>query len=133
MLGGLVSSETSVRNTNSGISWKLSPTNTARVAAYPVSLSLAKILVFANKLVTIRAMMSRTDIGLTLQLRIPGNQIAGVPNDVIAGMITNVLPWEQVTLTFTPTETGVVELLGEAFGGATFSGYIDDLTITQAA
>lgn len=132
MFGGLISSNTSIRNTASGISWSLSPTSASRNSSYPISLSLAKILVFANKLVTIKGMLRRTNTALTLRLNVKGNQIAGVSNDVIASMSADANAWEEVTLTFTPTETGVVELLGEAFGGTTHTGYIDDLTITQA-
>lgn len=132
MFGGVIASSTSVRNTNSGISWALSPTNSFRDSDKPVSLSLAKILVFANKLVTIKGMLRRTNTALTLRLNVKANQIAGVSNDTIASMSAAANTWEEVTLTFTPTENGVVELLGEAFGGTTHTGYIDDLTITQA-
>lgn len=130
--GGLIASETSIRNTSSGISWKFSPTITDRNMYYPLSLSLAKILVFANKLVTIKGYLRRDNTGLTVQLRVPAYQIAGVNSDVVAAMTASANTWQEVTLTFTPTETGVVELLGEAYGGTTFNGYIDDLTITQA-
>lgn len=132
MLGGLIASNNSIRNTASGISWAISPTITARNSSNPVPLSLAKVLVFANKLVTIKAYLRRNNTGLTVQLTVKGNQIAGVTNDVIAAITAPADTWQEVTLTFTPTETGVVELLGEAFGGTTFTGYIDDLTITQA-
>jgi hypothetical protein len=39
--------------------------------------------------------------------------------------------WQQVSLSFTPTETGVVEILAECWGGSTYTGYVDDLSITQ--
>lgn len=131
MFGGNIVSTTGVRYGSSGYSWALSPTNSSRNSFYPVSFSLAKVYVVANKLVTVRAMMSRTDIGLTVRLRVPGNQIAGVPNDIISGMVQSALPWEQVSLTFTPTANGAVEILGEAFGGTTFTGYIDNVVISQ--
>lgn len=132
MYGGTIVSSTSTRYSSSGISWALSPTNALRNISYPLQFSLAKVYVLANKLVTIRAMMSRTDVGLTVGLRVRGGQINGVSNDLTSYMITYVLPWEQVSLTFTPTENGVVEILGEAYGGTTYTGYIDNLTISQA-
>jgi hypothetical protein len=39
--------------------------------------------------------------------------------------------WQEVTLTFTPTEAGVIEVFGYGYGGTTHVGYFDDLTITQ--
>jgi len=129
--GGVIASNSSIRNTPSGISWSLSPTSDARTISWPLSLSLAKILVFENKLVTIKGYLRRTNTALTVQLTVKGNQISGVTNDITSSMTASANTWQEVTLTFTPTETGVVELLGEAFGGTTFTGYIDDLTITQ--
>lgn len=132
MFGGSIVSSTSVRNTESGISWALSPTSLFRSNLDPITLSLGKILVFANKLVTISGYLRRTNTALTIQLKVKGNQIAGVGNDIVAPITVAANTWEQVTLTFTPTETGVIELVGEAYGGTTHTGYIDDLTITQA-
>ena len=40
--------------------------------------------------------------------------------------------WERVSLSFTPTETGVVEIFAYAYGGTTYTGYVDDLSISQA-
>jgi len=39
--------------------------------------------------------------------------------------------WEQISLTFTPTEIGVVEIISECYGGSSYTGYVDDLSITQ--
>jgi hypothetical protein len=64
-------------------------------------------------------------------LRLKGNQIAGVPNDITSYMSAAADTWEQVTINFTPTEAGVVEILAECFGGSTFTGYVDDISVTQ--
>ena len=53
-------------------------------------------------------------------------------NDVTSYMSGPADTWEQVTLTFTPTTAGVVEILAECWGGSTNTGYVDDLTIIQA-
>jgi hypothetical protein len=129
--GGLISSATDQRRTASGISWKLQPTTTARSAAYPLVLSLAKVAIAANSLVTIKAWMRRDNSGLTLRLVCKGGQIAGVSSDVVSAISTT-NAWEEETITFTPTEAGVVEITAEAWGGTTLSGWVDDLTITQA-
>jgi hypothetical protein len=66
-----------------------------------------------------------------MQLVCKGGQIAGVPTDVIS-TLTTTGTWEEETITFTPTEQGVVEILAYAYGGSTFNGWVDDMTISQA-
>jgi len=131
MNGALISAAVDQRNTPSGISWKMQPTDVNRNIAWPVRLSLAKVACAANTLVTIKAWMRRNNAGLTMRLVCKGGQIAGVANDVTAS-VTTTNAWEEETITFTPTETGVVEITAEAWGGITFSGWVDDLTISQA-
>ena len=132
MDGGLISSATDQRHTASGISWKLQPTSTTlRTSLRPVTLSLAKVACSANSLVTIKAWMYRNNAGLTMRLVCKGGQLAGVASDVTAS-VTTTNAWEEETITFTPTETGVVEITAEAWGGTTFSGWVDDMTILQA-
>ena len=131
MNGALISAATDQRHTASGISWKIQPTSNNRVSANPVTLSLAKVACSANNLVTIKTWMYRDNSGLTMRLVCKGNQIAGVASDVTAS-VTTTNAWEEETITFTPTETGVVEITAEAWGGTTFSGWVDDMTISQA-
>ena len=131
MSGALISSATDQRHTASGISWKIQPISAIRTSNRPVTLSLAKVACAANSLVTIKAWMRRDNAGLTMRLVCKGGQIAGVTSDVTAS-VTTTNAWEELTITFTPTETGVVEITAEAWGGITFSGWVDDLTISQA-
>lgn len=130
---GLILPQTSVRYSNTGYAWSMSPTSTTRrTSSYPLDLSIAKFAVNANSLVTVKAWMRRNSTDLTVGLRIKGGQIAGVPNDITSYMSAAANTWQQVTLTFTPTEIGVVEVLAECYGGSTFTGYVDDISITQA-
>jgi hypothetical protein len=131
MAGALISSATDQRHTASGISWKIQPASFNRSSAWPIVLSLAKVACSANNLVTIKAWMYRDNAGLTMRLVCKGGQLAGVASDVIAS-VTTTNAWEEETITFTPTETGVVEITAEAWGGTTFSGWVDDMTISQA-
>jgi hypothetical protein len=128
---GLVRPQTSVRYSNTGYAWSLAPTSDYRRDSYPFDFSISQIAVSANSIVTIKAWMRRTSTGLTFRLKVKGGQIAGVTNDVISYMTAAADTWEQVSLSFTPTEAGVVELLAECWGGSTYTGYIDDLTIIQ--
>lgn len=128
---GLISSAVDQRHTASGISWKLQPLIASRAQNAPVSLSLATIACSANNLVTVKAWMFRDNAGLTMSLVCKGGQIAGVVSDVRSS-VTAINAWEEETITFTPTEAGVVEITAEAWGGSTFSGWVDDMTISQA-
>lgn len=128
---GMIRPQTSVRYSNTGYAWSMSPNNDYRKEDYPLGFPIGQVAVSANSLVTIKAWMRRNNLGLTMRLRVKGGQIAGVSNDVIVYMTSAADTWEQVTLTFTPTESGVVELLAECWGGTSYTGYIDDLTITQ--
>lgn len=131
--GGTISSAVDQRHTASGVSWKMSPTSTTRyLSATPLILPLAKIACAANSLVTVKAWMYRDNIGLTMQLTCKGGQIAGVSADVTTAMTAAAATWEEVTISFTPTATGVVQITAEAYGGTTFNGWVDDMTITQA-
>jgi hypothetical protein len=128
---GRVSTATDQRHTNSGISWKVQPTESYANQTYPLIFSLAKVACAANSAVTIKAWMRRDNAGLTMRLVCKGGQIAGVASDVTAS-VTTTNAWEELTLVFTPTEIGVVEITAESYGGTTFSGWVDDLTISQA-
>jgi hypothetical protein len=132
MNGALISAAADQRKTASGISWKIQPTSSNRVSASPVLLSLAKVACAANSLVTVKAWMRRSNTDLTMRLVCKGGQIAGVDTDVVDAMTAAADTWAEQTITFTPTEVGVVEITAEAWGGTTFSGWVDDMTISQA-
>jgi hypothetical protein len=130
---GIIRAQTNVRKTNSGYSWSLAPTSTTfRGSFYPLDFKIATVAVNANALVTIKAWMRRNNDLLNLGLRIKGGQIAGVPNDITSYVTSTLDTWQQVTLTFTPTEVGVVDISAECWGGSSYTGYVDDLTIIQA-
>ena len=130
--GGTINSQTAVRQSASGIAWRLAPTSTNRQASYPLDLSVAQVACAANKLVTVKAWLRRSNTALTMALVCRGGQLAGVPNNVIATMTAAADTWQEVTITFTPTEAGVVNIEVWAYGGTTHAGFVDDLTITQA-
>ena len=130
---GRISSDVVTRHTASGISWKLSPAEIVYTTANnPFYLSVAKIACASGTLVTASVWMRRTHTGLTAQLMCKGRQLLGVMSDVSTAMTAAADTWEQVIITFTPTEVGVVELLAECWGGTTYSLYVDDFTVSQA-
>jgi hypothetical protein len=133
VFGGLIVSDAGAdRHTASGIAWKISPTSALRISSTPIILPLTRVAVNANALVTVKAWMKRSNTGLTGKLVCKKSQIAGVANEVSASVTAIADTYEELTITFIPTETGVVEIEAQAYGGTTYSLFIDDMTITQA-
>lgn len=126
--GGLIQSDTTNRHTASGICWQICPTSTNRQANYPLDFVLATIAVNANVDTTITAWMYRDNAGLTGRLVCRGGQIAGV-NETYHE-VSGTGAYEQRTITIHPTASGVVQIEAWAWGGTTYSLYVDDLTIT---
>jgi len=130
--GGLATSQTAVRNTPSGYAWSMAPTSTTAVTSqFPLKLKIASIAANGGSAVTISAYMRRTNTGLTMQLVCPAGQPYGPSTDTVASMTAAADTWEQVSISFTPTQNGVYDIYAYAFGGTTFTGYVDDLGVTQ--
>lgn len=135
-----VVSAPTTRGGGAGLMWgttltdPFSPNWVSRDAAFPFYFSLAYVPVEANLLVTISLWMQKThatDIEASLICK--GGQIAGVNSDVETAKASDT-NWENVTITFTPTERGVVEIGTKTWltGGAPQTVYVDDITINQA-
>jgi hypothetical protein len=129
---GTIRSEATIRHTDSGIAWRLDPTSTNRSSSYPLDLSIAKVAVGANALVTIKAWFRRSNTGITGKLVCKGRQIAGVDDDVTASITAAADTWQELNISFTSSEAGVVEIEAYAYGGTTYTVFVDDLTISQA-
>lgn len=130
---GTILTDTTTRHTASGISWAISPTSTTYVSSdFPMTLPVARVACNANAQVTANVYVYRSNTGLTTKLVCRGGQIAGVTNDVSTSASGSASAWEQLTINFTPTEAGVVDIEVQAYGGTTYTVYVDDLSITQA-
>jgi hypothetical protein len=130
--GGLGTSQTAVRNTPSGYAWSLAPTSTSLVtSAFPLKLKVASIAANGGSAVTISAYMRRTNTGLTMQLVCPGGQPYGPSTDTTASISAAADTWQQVSISFTPTQNAVFDIYVYAYGGTTFTGYVDDLGVSQ--
>lgn len=132
--GGNIVQQASTLTNGSGKEWLFTTeTNTNRQSNYPLKLVIARIACTANNLVTVNAWFKKghaTNIGAKLVC--PGGQIAGVSSDVVATK-ANDTSEEELEITFTPTEAGVVEIEAWAYYVAGHSTVIvDAMTITQA-
>jgi hypothetical protein len=126
-----VASETSVRHTASGLAWKVSPTALSFMDWCPADMVLATIAVAASAPVIVKCWARRTNTGLTVGIKLRQGAIPGVTSDVTDEVTVAADTWEELSITFTPTQAGVVEIEGYCYGGTTYSAYFDDLTVTQ--
>ena len=141
--GGCIKSETSVRHGTDGIAWKIQPkrehtgSNAANVKTNtdeaPYYLKVLSLFVNASKLVTVKAYLRRDNTGITA--RICARQMYSpftVSTDQVATMTAAADTWQEVTLSFTPIDSGELNIVFEAFGGNSHTAYIDSVSVTQA-
>jgi hypothetical protein len=128
---GTVNQQTAVVDSPATTSWRMRPTTTTASANSPLLLKLGTVVCAASSAVTVTARMQRDNTGLTMRLICPGGQITGVSTSVSSDMTAAANTWETVSITFTPTKAGAVDIYAHAFGGTTFSGYVCNLTTTQ--
>jgi hypothetical protein len=126
---GLISSD-AVTVRTAGLSWKLSPTTSSCVSRRPLRLKVATAQVAANTPITCKVWFRRTNTGLTARLICKGGQLTGIDNDVSSSMTAAANTWEQLSVTVTPTQKGVLEFFAEGWGGTTFSAFVDDVSFT---
>ena len=130
------------RHTASGLAWMLTPQSTRVNNAstfYPLDVELAEIAVNANTLVTITCwVMVDSLTAITGQILIKGGQLAGVNGGTVNGIVQDLTStctstsYQLLTLTFTPTQSGVVTLTGRAWYNTGVSNvYYDDISVSQ--
>lgn len=123
-------------HTAGGTAWKMTLSNALRSVYWPVTFPVAQIAVNASTLVTVSLWMKRSsNTGVAGRLVCRKDQLAGIDSDVSTSITAASDTWEQVTITFTPSVAGVVEIEVEGYlqGGAS-SGTIciDDFAVSQA-
>jgi hypothetical protein len=127
MLDGQINSTIVTRHSPTGIAWELKPTGVNRNEYRPVELVIGRFAIEANQPTTISAWFRRTNTAITGKLVCKARQLAGITDDVIATTTAAANTWEQLSITVTPTETGVIEVVAQAFGGTTYSVFVDDV------
>lgn len=115
-------------------SYKLNITSTNRTSSYPATWApiTMPILCLANQLVTVNCWMRRDSTSCTPSIVLPMGQIAGyTTSDTVASCTAAINTWQQVTLTFTPTETGAVQLeFRVSCTAQPVNAWITEITIT---
>lgn len=111
--------------------WSLKPIRDFSNNDFSLNLSALRFICTTTTLQTVTVKVARDDSGLTAKLVVKGGQIVGVPNDVEAVAVGTAdgTTFETLTLTFTPTEIGAVEVLLLVYGGTTFTAIFKDLQV----
>jgi hypothetical protein len=130
--GATVIADSTTRHTSSGLSWKFTSQSATFVSSsFPIVFPVARVAVSANLFTTVRLYTRRAATTVTGTLRCRGGQLAGVSSDVTASSSAAVDTWEALTLTFTPTETGVLEFDFLMYGAASADLFIHDFSAEQ--
>lgn len=118
-----------------GREWKFSPTNAIRNSVYPLWLPMARFAVASSGQVTITAYFKKSGTGVAGALRCRYGQVtwSDAAQDIVVNCPDNTSR-NQVTLQFTPTEAGVVEIEALAWYVSSTSQtvIVDDIAVSQA-
>lgn len=129
--GGEIKSQTAVRHTTADVAWQLSPTRTTRSETYPLTMLLRRVALNSGSLVTVNCFFRRSNTGITGRMVCRGGQIPGVDADVYSDISVAADIWVQLSISFTPTAVGVVDIEAYAWGGTTYSVFVDDIEVLQ--
>lgn len=132
---GTIASDTSTRHTASGYSWKLTPSSATYklILLGPSTCDTFKAAVNASAEVTVTAYVYKDSSynGNAPRLVLVGGYIGGIANDVTDSLTVAHSNWEQLSVSGTPNEAGVIEFYIDCDGTAG-NVYVDDVAITQA-
>ncbi len=132
---GTIDSEATTRHTASGIAWKMDPNNASNKMRLPgpTELDTFKSAVPAS-LVTLNGWVRKNAAynGNAPRLVVVGGILGGVGSwgtDVTDSLTVAADTWEELSVTFTPTEAGVVEYYFDCDGTAG-DAFVDDVTVS---
>lgn len=131
---GRINREDTIRHTESGFSWKISPTKDAVSMNYPIGLKVASVAHSPGatpETIRVSAWVYRTNTGITARLICPSYQLDGIEEDVEDYATGAAEVWEQLSIDVVPTQEGTFDVEFQCWGGTTYSAYIDDVTIEK--
>ena len=132
--GATVNWQTTVLQGTDPGSWRTVISSTNRNSLNPVLIKIAEVACAASALVTVKVWAKKdhaTNIGTSIYVEDALYNIAGLTASETTK--ANDTSWEELTLTFTPTEAGVVPIFAKTYYIAGNSNsYIGSVTITQA-
>lgn len=132
---GILNSEASTRHTASGLAWKMTPSYAYEKLIFPgpTTFDTFKAAVVASAAVTITAWVRKDSSynGNAPRLVLIGGYIGGIAANVVASLSVGADTWEQLSVSGTPNEAGVIEWYIDCDGTAG-SVYVDDMAVSQS-
>lgn len=137
---GNVFTDATVTTDGTGYSWRIhnlrvtDPSYQMVVnATYPFAFALGRVAVAAGIQVSVTVQTRRDHAGMQIGLRIPGGDPGAPSADLEAYASGAIDAWVPVTLTWTPSLAGVVELVGIAHADdSTRNGWWDTVSVATA-
>ena len=129
---GRVTRQTAVVDTEAS-SRRVQVTNSNAISRNPMRVPLGQFEITRGVTTSIAIRMRRDNTGLSLGLSLmPTEGLPGITTEQRALMTAAANTWETVTLTLSPTGSGtqIVSLDVIAWGGTTFNGYFEAITVT---
>jgi hypothetical protein len=114
-------------------SLRVQVTSTSAISRGPLRLPLGQFEITRGVTTTIAIRMRRDNTGLSMGLSyLPSEGLPGITTEQRALMTAAANSWETVTLSLSPTGSGtqIVSLDLIAWGGTTFNGYVEAITVT---
>lgn len=131
---GTIASDQATRHTASGYSWKMTPNNASNklILPGPSTFDSFKAAVNASSAVTITAYVQKDSSynGNAPRLVLVGGFIGGITSDVTDSLSVGADTWEQLSVSGTPSEAGVVDYYIDCDGTAG-NIYVDDISVSQ--
>jgi hypothetical protein len=129
---GRMTRQTAVVDTQAS-SWRVQVTNSNAVSRGPLRLPLGQFEITCGVTTSIAVRMRRDNTGLSMGLSyLPTEGLPGITTEQRALLTAAANTWGTVTLSLSPTGSGtrIISLDVIAWGGTTFNGYIESITVT---
>lgn len=127
---------TDQRHTASGFSWKYTTTTTAGTLSWtvfrPFKKPIGRYQATAGVPLAIKAWVRRSSTSLNVGILVPC-LTSGIDSEATTWASGAINTWEELTVSVTPTEDGIIDVFAVAYGGNTgtsTSGWWDDLSVT---
>lgn len=132
--GGSVSWQTSVFQGSDPGSWMAVVTSNVKAQYFPLEFILGEVACTASSLVTVKVWVKKdhaTNIAAGIKVQDAEFNLIGITETLVTK--ANDTNWEELTLTFTPSEAGIVPIIASAwYVGASSNVYFGSITVTQA-
>jgi hypothetical protein len=136
---GSITTDTSIRHTASGVSWKMTQVGSTNALApsptYPMELPIGNVAVNAGSDVTASVWLYPTSVFQVVKLRCYYNNAGNAPflyNETVVDLTGKTNTWFQTSITTTPTNAGVYSYSICVYGATSaVSLYVDDFSVGQ--